>query len=74
MSGCIEHSKRKPRGLLARLRLRSSVAFQSLRWMNEERGHEGIGMRALCEIYTPSSREWRHRPDEPEYPGNWEVC
>jgi len=44
-----------------------------VRWMNEERGHEGLGMRAPAEVYEPSSREWRARPKAPEYPGHWEV-
>jgi len=41
-------------------------------WMNEERRNQGIGMRGPCEMYA-SSREWRERPDEVEYPGSWEV-
>jgi transposase InsO family protein len=42
-------------------------------WMNEERGHEGIGMRAPGEVYRSSKREWQARPKDPEYPGHWEV-
>ena len=44
-----------------------------IRWMNEERGHEGIGMRAPCELYQPSARAWQQQPDEVDYPGRWEV-
>lgn len=44
-----------------------------LRWMNEERGHEALGMRAPSEVYDRSPRDWVSRPKEPEYPGHWEV-
>jgi len=43
------------------------------RWMNEERGHEALGMRAPVELWRPSSREWCSKPADPEYPGHWEV-
>jgi transposase InsO family protein len=43
------------------------------RWMNDERGHEGLGMRAPAEVYARSDRAWNPRPGEPEYPGHWEV-
>ena len=61
----------RPPGATALAQQRRFSKF--VRWMNEERGHEGIGMRAPCEIYTPSAREWCHRPDAVEYPGHWEV-
>ena len=61
----------RPPSATARAQQRRFTNF--VRWMNEERGHEGIGMRAPCEMYASSSREWRERPDEVEYPGSWEV-
>lgn len=44
-----------------------------IRWMNEERGHEGLGMRAPAELYADSVRPWQCRPKEAEYPSHWEV-
>jgi transposase InsO family protein len=44
-----------------------------MRWMNEDRGHEALGMRCPGEVYRASPREWRSKPPEPEYPGHWEV-
>jgi putative transposase len=44
-----------------------------VRWMNEGRGHEALGMRSPSEVYEASSREWKACPEEPSYPGHWEV-
>ncbi len=44
-----------------------------VRWMNEGRGHEALGMRSPSEVYGPSPREWKACPEEPAYPGHWEV-
>lgn len=42
-------------------------------WIDYERGHEGIGMRAPGELYVPSPREYVARPKPFDYPGHWEV-
>lgn len=47
--------------------------WRFMRWMNEERGHEGIGMRAPAELHVASPREWEANPKAPEYAGHWEV-
>jgi len=44
-----------------------------VRWMNEGRGHEALGMRCPAEVYRASTRAWQANPPEPEYPGHWEV-
>ena len=61
----------RPPSATARAQQRRFSKF--VHWMNEDRGHEGIGMRAPCEIYKESPREWCQCPDEAEYPGHWEV-
>jgi len=40
---------------------------------NEERPHEGIGMRTPAELYEPSARSLPSRVEEMSYPGHYEV-
>lgn len=46
------------------------------RWRHvfvEQRPHEALDGRRPAELYTPSDRPFRERPDEPDYPRHWLV-
>ena len=47
------------------------ASFQ--REFNEERPHEGLGMRRPAEVYRPSPRPYPETPPPIEYPGHYEV-
>ena len=40
---------------------------------NEQRPHQGLGLKTPAECYHRSLREYPSRVEEPEYPGEWEV-
>ena len=40
---------------------------------NEERPHQGLGLKTPAECYHRSWREYPARIEEPEYPGEWEL-
>lgn len=44
-----------------------------VREFNEDRPHEGIGMKRPAELYEASSRPYPHRIPAVEYPGHYEV-
>ena len=53
---------------------RQQVSFDSFRReYNEERPHEGIGMKTPSELYRPSPRPMPSRLEEMSYPGHYEV-
>lgn len=77
-NGCHERMHRTLKAATARppassMRTQQRVFDRFRKEYNDERPHEGLGMKRPCELYEPSSRPYPGPAPAVSYPGHYEV-